>query len=182
MTETSAPTFLSLFNVVAPNIPHRSLAPKPPAGANPRDVIVRFHYYHSKEALTLATLNQSKIEFKGSKIKIFSDLSPITLGKRRNLLPLTLHLQSHKVMYRWGFHFHLSASRDGIQHSLRDLQESDTFLRNLGIPPLPEEDPPPLPETPKPPMALSRIWTLMRQKSSKSDFTPQKRHSSRFLT
>lgn len=100
---------LNLFNVVAPNIPdidwhldraHRSLAPKPPTGAKPRDVIVRFHYYDSKEALTLATHNQSRIEFKKSKIQIFSDLSPITLNRRRNLCPLTLHLQSHKVMYR----------------------------------------------------------------------------------
>lgn len=135
---------LSLFNVVAPNIPdidwrldraHRLLAPKPPTGANPRDVIGRFHYYDSKEALTMATHNQSRIELKKSKIQIFSDLSPITLARRRNLRPLTLHLQFHKVMYRWGFPFRLSASRDGIQYSLRDLQESDTFLRRTSASP-----------------------------------------------
>lgn len=177
---------LSLFNVVAPNIPdidwrldraHRSLAPKPPAGANPRDVVVRFHYYDSKEALTIATRNQ--LDFKGSRIQIFNDLSPITLARRRNLRPLTLHLQTHKVSYRWGFPFRLSASRDGIQYSLRDLQESEAFLRNLGLPPLPDEDPMPLPTTPKPPGNPGRIWTPVRQKPPKTNFTPQRRPSSR---
>lgn len=60
---------------------HCSLGPKPPAGARPRDVIVRFHYYESKEALTLATQNKSQLVYKGAKLQTFSDLSPITLAK-----------------------------------------------------------------------------------------------------
>lgn len=134
---------LSLFNTVAPLIPdidwrldkaHRSLAPNPLAGANPRDIIVCFHYYDSKEALTVATHSQTRLDFKDAKIKNFSDLSPITLAKCCSLCPVTAHLQNHKVTYRWGFFFRLSASRDGIQYSMQDLQESETFLRNLGLP------------------------------------------------
>lgn len=142
-------------------------------------MIVRFHYYDSKEALTITIRNQSRLDFKGSRIQIFNDLSPITLAGRRNLRPLTLHLQTHKVLYLWGFPFHLSASRDGIQYSLRDLQESDTFLHNLGLPPLPDEDPVPLPATPKPSAVPGRIWTPVRQKPPKTNFTPQRRPSSR---
>lgn len=68
------PYLLNLFNMVAPNIPdidwrldraHRLLAPKPPAGANPQDIIVRFHYYDNKEALSMATRNNSRLDFKG---------------------------------------------------------------------------------------------------------------------
>lgn len=53
------PYLLALFVTLAPHIPdvdwrlnraHRSLAPKPPQGANSRDIIVRLHYYESKEA------------------------------------------------------------------------------------------------------------------------------------
>lgn len=85
---------------------------EPPAGARPRDVIVRFHYYESKEALTLATCNKSQLMYKGAKLQIFSDLSPITLAKRRNLRPITSHLQRHQVPYYWGFPFCLTVSKD----------------------------------------------------------------------
>lgn len=102
------PYLLILFNTMAPLIldidwrlgrAHRSLAPKPPAGANPRDIKVRFHYYDSKEALTIATRNRSWLEFKGAKIQIFSDLSPITLAKRRSFRPVTALLQNHQLPY-----------------------------------------------------------------------------------
>lgn len=74
---------------------HRSLGPKPPAGARPRDVIVRFHFYDSKEALTLAMRNMSQIAYKGAKIQIFCYLSPITLSKWRILHLITAQLQYH---------------------------------------------------------------------------------------
>lgn len=79
------PYLLGLFNTLAPHIPdidwcmdraHRSLAPKPPTGANPRHMIVLFHYYDSKEAPYRA--NQARLGYKGDKIQIYSDLSPIT--------------------------------------------------------------------------------------------------------
>lgn len=52
------PFILDLFVTLAPHIPdidwrldraHRSLAPKPPPGANPRDIIARFNFYESKK-------------------------------------------------------------------------------------------------------------------------------------
>lgn len=48
---------------------------KPPAGARPRDIIVSFHEYDSKEALILAICNKLQIDYKGDRIQIFSDLS-----------------------------------------------------------------------------------------------------------
>lgn len=133
---------LGLFNTLAPNIAdidwrleraHKSLGPKPPSGARPRDVIVRFHFYDCKEALTLATHNKSLIEYKGAKIQIFSNLSPITLAKRRNLHPITIHLQNHLIY--WGFPFRLIVSRD----DLHDIHEGEAFIKSLGLPPLPED-------------------------------------------
>lgn len=170
------PYLLSLFNNLVPSVvdidwrldrAHRSLGPKPPAGARPRDVVVRFHYFESKEALTLATRNKSQITYKGAKLQIFSDLSPITLAKRRNLRPLTSHLQQHKIPYFWGFPFRLAVSKDGAQYSLRDLQEAEAFLKSLGLPPLPEEDNiPPNTQARLPPTTPTRIWTV-RGKSKK---------------
>lgn len=115
---------------------HRSLAPKPP----PRDIIVRFHYYESKKALTVATRNISQVDFKGTKIQIFNDLSSITLAKRHSFRPVTAYVQNHQITYHWGFPFCLSASKDGVQYSMRDLHESEVFILNLGHPSNPEED------------------------------------------
>lgn len=143
------PYLLGLLNTLAPSVvdmvwrldrAHRSLGPKPLAGARPRDVTVRFHFYDSKKALTLATHNKSQIMYQGAKLQIFSDLSPITLAKWRNLRPITAHLQHHWVQYYWGFPFHLIVSRYGVQYSLQDLQEGEAFVKSLNLPPLPEED------------------------------------------
>lgn len=161
---------------------HRSLAPKPPPNANPRDVIVRFHYYESKEALTSVTRNKSRIDFKQHKIQIFSDLSPITLAKRRSFRPVTTHLQNHQVPYRWAFPFRLSVSKDGVQYYLRDLYESEAFIHNLGLPPLPEEDFPPQAPNPKPLTTPAKIWTPVQRKSQKAFSTPQRANSHRFPT
>ena len=176
------PYLLALFVTLAPHIPdidwrldraHRSLAPKPPSGSNPRDVVVRFHYYESKEALTVATRNKSRIDFKQAKIQIFNDLSPITLAKRRSFRPVTTHLQNHQVPYRWGFPFRLSVLKDGVQYSLRDLYESDAFTRNLGLPPIPEEDLQLPVLNPKPLTTPAKIWTPVQRKSRKAFSTPQ---------
>lgn len=71
------PYLLGLFNTLAPSVvdvdclldrAHCSLGLKPLAGARPRDVIVRFHFYDSKVALTLATGNKSQITYQGAKL------------------------------------------------------------------------------------------------------------------
>lgn len=185
------PYLLGLFVTLAPHIPdidwrmdraHRSLAPKPPPNANPRDIIVRFHFYESKEALTLATRNKSRIDYKQHKIQIFNDLSPITLAKRRSFRPVTTHLQNHQVPYRWGFPFRLSISKDGVQHSLRDLYESEAFIRSLGLPPLPEEDSLPQAPNPKPLTTPAKIWTPVQRRSQKNFSTPQRANNHRYPT
>lgn len=187
------PYLLGLFVAMAPHIPdidwrldraHRSLAPKPPPGTNPRDVIARLHYYESKEALMTATRNKHCIEYKGAKLQIFSDLSPITLAKRRDLRPVTMHLQQHQVAYRWGFPFRLSASRDGTQYSMRALHECEAFVRNLGLPPIPEEELPPSPlnTTPGPLQPLTTIWTPVRRRRQRNLSTPQRPASARLPT
>ena len=182
------PYLLALFIFLAPDVPdidwrldraHRSLAPKPPQGANPRDIIVRFHFYESKETLTSITRNRSRIEFKGTKIQLFSDLSPITLAKRRALRPVTAHLQRHQITYRWGFPFRLSVTKDGLQHSMRDLQECDSFTKSLGLPPIPEEDLQAQPPVPRPLSTPGKIWTPVRHKSKNTVSTPQRATSSK---
>lgn len=186
---TLCPYLLGLFNTLAPAVvdidwrldhEHRSLGPKPPSGARPRDVIVRFHYYDSKEALTVATHNKSQIAYKGAKIQIFSDLSLTILSKWRNLHPITTHLQHYRVPYYWGFTFRLIVSKEGTQYSLRDLQEGDAFIKALNLPPLPDEELlPPLASNRPNPSTPSHVWTPVRGQAKRLISTPQRPQSSK---
>lgn len=65
-------------------------------------------------------------------------IKPGQILKRPIFLPV--QLQNHQITYRWGFPFCLSASKDGIQYCMRDLYESEVFIQNQGLPPIPEED------------------------------------------
>lgn len=176
---------LGLFNTLAPKITdidwrldraHRSLGPKPPSGARPRDVIICFHYYDNKEALTLVTRNKSSIDYKGAKIQIYNDLSPITLVKRRNLRPITSHLQNLRIPYLWSFPFRLIVPCDGTQHCLHDIHEGEAFTKNIGLPPLTEDAmiPPAILPARNPPTTPNRIWTQVQNKQKKSLSTPQR--------
>lgn len=113
-------------------------------------------------------------------MQIFNDLSPITLAKQRNLRPITSYLQHHKIPYYWGFPFRLAVFTDGTQFNLRELQEAEAFIKNLGLPLLPEEDLiPPATQVRLPPNTPSRIRTPVRGKSKKHLSTPQRLHSSK---
>lgn len=177
------PYLLGFFNTLVPNIAdidwrldraHRSLGPKPPSGSRPGDVIVRFHFYDSKEALTLATHNKSSAEYKGAKIQIYNDLSPITLAIRRNLRPITSHLQNHCIPYFWGFPFHFIVPKEGAQHCLRDMHEGEAFIKSPGLPSLLEDfllPPAALPGR-MAPTKPTRIWTPIQNKQKRSFSTP----------
>lgn len=135
--------------------------------------MVRFHYYESKETLTLATKKRSHIKYKGDKIQIISDLSPITLAKKSYMRPITSHLQFHKIPYYWGFPFRVSVMKDEIQYNLNDLQEEDTFLKHLGLPPLSADDLLPPSSTPRATHTPSKNWTLDEGKGRRPFSTPQ---------
>lgn len=88
----------------------------------------------------------------------YSATSPQSPWTKRHLLhPITSHLQLHKVPCYWGFPFRLNVTKDGVQLVPQDLQEGDTFLKRLGLPPMPAEDDQFSPVTPCPPSAPSKI-------------------------
>lgn len=116
-------TATAFFQELAPEIPvdrlefdriHRSLAPKPTDGP-PRDVIIKFHYYHTKEKLLQAAREQQTLSFQGNSLQLFADLSPVTIARRRGLKPYLQILQTQGIKYRWGFPFKLSFSHSGRQ-------------------------------------------------------------------
>lgn len=83
-----------------------------------RDVIARFLHYEVEEQVSQGMRNGASIEFNGTKLLIFTDLSPKTLAHRRTLKPLISQLQAKNISYRWGFPACLIAINQGIPSTL----------------------------------------------------------------
>lgn len=135
----------AFFQELAPEIPlerlefdriHRSLASKPSEGP-PRDVLIKFHFYRTKERLLQAAREQQDLFFQGNPLQLFAYLSPATIARRRGLKPYLQILQTQGIKYRWGFPFKLSFSHLGRQFhasSPSDLKRHFQELQ-LDIPP-----------------------------------------------
>lgn len=114
-------TATAFFQELAPELPferlefhciHRSLALKPTEGS-PRDVVIKFHYYRTKEKLLQAARERRDLSFQDNTLQLFADLCPVMIAKRRNLKPYLQILQTQAIKYRWGFPFILSFSHQG---------------------------------------------------------------------
>lgn len=65
---------------------HRSLAPKPSEGP-PRDFIIKFYYYCTKESFLHAAQKQQDFSLQGNPLQLFAYLSPVTIARQRGLKP-----------------------------------------------------------------------------------------------
>ncbi|CAH2225028.1 Hypothetical predicted protein [Pelobates cultripes] len=93
-------TLKSIFSAMAPELPltllemdraHRALRPPNLNLSTPRDVIIRLHYFQTKEKLMQLARDRPP-KYKDTSLTFFQDLAPTTLKKRRDLKPLTLAL------------------------------------------------------------------------------------------
>ena len=134
-------TMLALFQELLPGTPverlemdrvHRALAPHRSNGPA-RDIIVRFHYYRTKEQLLAAARGNSVLTFQDNAYQLFSDLSPLTVTKRRSLKPFLQILQRHQIIYHWGFPFSLRFTHLETKYVCRTSEELQTVLIYLGL-------------------------------------------------
>lgn len=71
------------------------------------------------------------MEIEGLDVLICSDLSPITLRRRRTLKFLTNRLTKCSIRYRWGFSFKLVIDYKSRQIIIRSEEEAHKFLLDL---------------------------------------------------
>lgn len=74
-----------------------------------------------------------RFSYLGAEVKIFQDLSNITL-QRRELKPLLDILRSKAIVYRWKFPFCLSATANGHTVNLGVPEDLEHFCTTLNIP------------------------------------------------
>lgn len=113
---------------------HRALRPKGRDSDPPRDVVCCLVSFRIKEEILRKARERRDILLHGSEIKIFQDLSPITLQKRRDLRPLLDLLRSRSITYRWKFPFCLSATSQGHTALLRSPADIHSFCATLNLP------------------------------------------------
>lgn len=113
---------------------HRALRPPPRDNEPPRDIICCIVNFPLKEEILKKARDRGRILLNGTEVKLFQDLSQITLQNRRTLRPLLEVLRSHNIQYRWKFPFCLSASTRGRTAFLRTPEDLPAFCEQMDIP------------------------------------------------
>ena len=107
----------------------------------PRDVILRLHFYHTKERLMAVSRQKDKVPAPYSNLQFYTDLSQYTLQKRRNLVTITKALRNHKLSYKWGFPTELIVTKDDKDYVIDSMAKGLALLQSWEI--VPEPQPPP---------------------------------------
>lgn len=95
---------------------HCSLMPKPAAGAKPRTIMARIHYFQVKELILLFSRTQP-MEYKGNKVLIFPDYTNEVMTKHRAFRDVMQALKN-----------------GGIKHHLRYPARLHVYWRNEDAP------------------------------------------------
>ena len=111
---------------------HRARMPKKTWGP-PRDIIAKFHYYRTKEQILEAAREKDNLLFQGYNYQILSDISQLSISKRRAMKPLLLELQHHKIKYQWRFPFSLRFTYQGTKITCRTPDQLQQALLDLKL-------------------------------------------------
>lgn len=113
---------------------HRALHPRGRDSDPPRDIVCCVIDYQLKEEILRNARTNAPLTHNGTEIRLFQDLSTITLQRRRELRPLLEILRTNGIPYRWKFPFGLSASNQGRSALLRVPEDLHHFCETLDIP------------------------------------------------
>lgn len=99
----------------------------------PRDIILRLHFYHTKERLMSASRQKDLIPPTYSNLQFYADLSQYTLQKRRNMTTTTKALRNQKLRYKWGFPTKLIVTKEGKEYVMDSVVKGMALLCSWGI-------------------------------------------------
>ncbi|CAH2295243.1 Hypothetical predicted protein [Pelobates cultripes] len=103
----------------------------------PRDILIRFHYYSTKEAIVKYG-RDNVLQFCDTELAIYQNLSPTTLQCRKEWRPAAELLRRHETQYTWGHPFKLVAVKADKIHTLMPGTDPIPFFRELIIEPSPD--------------------------------------------
>ncbi|XP_063300320.1 uncharacterized protein LOC134588112 [Pelobates fuscus] len=109
---------------------HRLPKPGNAPAAAPKDVIVRFHYYHIKEEF-LGAVPTSGLTRDYSGMKVFQDFSAQTMRRRREFQLFTAELRRRGIRYRWGFTVKVLFLIDGRNLIIKSPEEGMELINSM---------------------------------------------------
>lgn len=118
---------------------HRTLGPKSQDPNRPRDILCRIHYFTTKELILCKARERGDLSLDGCKVQLLSDLSKMTIDKRRALCPFLDCLREHDI-YFWGHPFKLQVRINGSLLYVHDPADVPEFCEALWIPSVPIHD------------------------------------------
>lgn len=111
---------------------HRIPKPKGIPESAPRDIIMSVNFYHIKEELIQAT-RMSHLPEPHQTMKLFADLSQLTIQAYERLAPITSILRQNKILYKWDFPTKLIVTKNGITHTIKSVADGTSTLWSLGV-------------------------------------------------
>ncbi|CAH2250836.1 Hypothetical predicted protein [Pelobates cultripes] len=103
--------------------------------AVPSDIIIRFHYHATKEAILWYNRNH-KLPYQGKTLSLFQDVASSTLQRRLDWRPLADLLCQHEIHFTWGHPFKIVAFKAGRTYAYSPGRDPLKFLQDLSITPL----------------------------------------------
>lgn len=100
----------------------------------PRDVLVQFQSLGNRNSVLSAARQQGALKYQERTVLALFDLPPESLMKRKQLKPITDHLKTKNVRFRWSPTSDLIVTRNGAQYRAEDIPSGRTLLEALELP------------------------------------------------
>ena len=99
----------------------------------PRDIVITFSKYSSKDKIMKELRKMGQVKYKGKNVMFLQDLAPETLQKRRELKEYSERLREENIQYFWGFPFKMTIIYKGNTHVITNKEEIKSLFQKLGL-------------------------------------------------
>lgn len=108
---------------------HRTFVAKPPPGQPPRAMLVRLHYYQTKERILRAFRERSQLSYHGKRIHIFPDYSAALARRRAEFKVVKAQLHQAGVKFGLIYPAKLRLTFQGSTHTFDSPEAALLFCR-----------------------------------------------------
>lgn len=120
---------------------HRIPKPKHLDASVPRDILMKIHFFSTKEQLLTKARTSQMLPAPYNGVHLYADLSKYTLNMRRQMKTITKALYNHKIPYKWRHPATIVINREGTTHIISAPMEGIKLLHSWNvIPELPRND------------------------------------------
>lgn len=113
---------------------HRALAPQPPAGAQPRSLLVKFLSFRTKEEVLKLAWQKKGFTWNNCKISLDHDYAPVILARRREYAEARRVLKENNIRFQTLFPARLKVFFEDGTKTYETVAEATSDLAARGLP------------------------------------------------